>query len=115
MLPASGLVSLRSGLNWSAWAGRDDAAIADVARGIGSSLLTIRSGDLIYDPSVPGSMDDWPAVQRGDALEISVSRDVNWLQPTFVMPQIHYAGNVDHGVRRLIERDLEATLEYSAT
>lgn len=30
------------------------------------------------------------------------------------MPEIHYAGNVDHGVRRLIERDLEATLEYSA-
>jgi len=114
VLPASGLVSLRSGVNLSAWAGQDDAAIADVARGIGSSLLSIRSGDLIYDPSVPDSMDDWPVVQRGDALEISVSRDVNWLQPTFVMPEIHYAGNVDHGVRRLIERDLEATLEYSA-
>ena len=76
VLPASGLVRLRSGFNWSAWAGRDDAAIADVATGIGSSLISIRSGDLIYDPSVPGSMDDWPTVQRGDALEISVSRDV---------------------------------------
>jgi len=114
VLPASGLVGLRSGVNWSAWAGRDDASILDVARGIGSSLLSIRSGDLIYDPSVPESMDDWPVVQRGDALEVRVSRDVNWLQPTFVMPEIHYAGNVDHGVRRLIERDLEATLEYSA-
>lgn len=114
VLPASGLVSLRSGLNWSAWAGRDDATIADVARGIGSSLVSIRSDDLFYDPSAPESVDDWPAVRRGDALEVRVSRDVNWLQPTFVMPQIHYAGNVDHGVRRLIERDLEATLEYSA-
>ena len=66
-------------------------------------------------PLCLGPWTHWPAVQRGDALEISVSRDVNWLQPTFVMPQIHYAGNVDHGVRRLIERDLEATLEYSAT
>lgn len=115
VLPARGLVSLRSGLNWSAWAGRDDSAIADVARGIGSSLISIRSGDLIYDPSVPETMDDWPAVQRGDSLEVRVSRDVNWLQPTFVMPRIHYAGNVDHGVRRLIERDLAATLEYSAS
>ncbi|MCY3922532.1 MAG: carboxypeptidase-like regulatory domain-containing protein [Chloroflexi bacterium] len=114
VLPAKGLVRLRSGVNWSAWAGPDDWAIADVARGVGSSLLSIRSSDLIYDPSVPESMDDWPAVQRGDALEVSVRRDVNWLQPTFVMPEIHYAGNVDHGVRRLNERDLVATLEYSA-
>ncbi|MDE2894032.1 MAG: carboxypeptidase-like regulatory domain-containing protein [Chloroflexota bacterium] len=115
VLPASGLVSLRSGVNWSAWAGRDNASISDVARGIGTSLLSIRSGDLIYDPSVPESMDEWPVVRRGDALEVSVSRDVNWLQPTFVMPEIHYAGNVDHGVRRLIERDLAATLKYSAS
>ena len=114
VVPALGLVELRTGVNWSAWAGRDDAAIADVARGIGSSLLSIRSGDLVYNPAEPKSMVDWPAVQRGDALEVSVSRDINWLQPTFVMPQIHYAGNVDHGVRRLIERDLAATLEYSA-
>lgn len=115
VLPASGLVSLRSGVNWSVWAGPDDSAIADVARGIGGSLISIRSGDLFYDPSAPETKDGWPAVQRGDALEVHVSRDVNWLQPTFVLPQIHYAGNVDHGVRRLIERDLAATLEYSAS
>ena len=112
--PAKGLVRLRSGVNWSAWAGPNDLAIADIARGIGSSLISIRSGDLVYDRSEPGTMDGWAAVQRGDALEIRVGRDVNWLQPTYVMPEIHYAGNVDHGVRRLIERDLAATLEYSA-
>ena len=112
--PAAGSVSLHSGGNWVAWLGPDDWSIADVARGIGSSLLSIRSGDLIYDPSNPETMDDWPVVQRGDALEVRVSRDVNWLQPTFVVPEIHYAGNVDHGVRRLIEHDLAATLDYSA-
>ena len=115
VLPDVGLVQLRSGVNWSAWAGRDDSAIADVARGIGSSLRSIRSGDLFYDPSAPETKDGWPAVQRGDALQVDVSRDVNWLQPTFVTPEIHYAGNVDHGVRRLIERDLAATLDYSAS
>ncbi|MYE07130.1 MAG: carboxypeptidase regulatory-like domain-containing protein [Chloroflexi bacterium] len=112
--PAAGSVSLHPGGNWVAWLGPNDWSIADVARGIGSSLLSIRSGDLIYDPSNPETMDDWPVVQRGDALEVRVSRDVNWLQPTFVVPEIHYAGSVDHGVRRLIERDLAATLDYSA-
>lgn len=115
VLPARGLVRLHGGINWTAWAGPDGWTIEDVAKGIGSSLQSIRMGTLSFDPSRPESADAWPAVERGDALEVSVSRDVNWLQPTYVLPEIHYAGNVDHGVRRLVERDLAATLEYSAT
>ncbi|MDE2966626.1 MAG: carboxypeptidase-like regulatory domain-containing protein [Chloroflexota bacterium] len=114
IVPAAGSVELHTGVNWVAWLGPDDRSIEDVARGIGGALLEIRLGDHRYAPAAPESADDWPAVRRGDALEVRVSRDVNWLQPTFVIPEIHYAGSVDHGVRRLIERDLAATLEYSA-
>lgn len=112
VLPASGLVKLRSGLNWSAWAGRDDSAIADVARGIGSSLLSIRSGDLIYDPSVPESMVDWPAVQRGDALEVSVSRNVNWLQPTFITPRVVFLGNATSKLQKSVMEDVEIVMSH---
>ena len=115
IVPARGSVHLRTGENWVAWLGPDDWLIEDLARGIGGSLSEIRLGDHVYDPASPETADDWPAVMRGDALVVTVTRDVIWLQPTFVVPQIHYAGNVDHGKRRLIERDLAATLDYSAS
>ena len=111
---AKGLVNLHAGENWVSWAGPDGWSIADAARGIGRSLNTVRVGDMVYDHQQPESAEPWPDLKRGDALAVSVSREVNWLQPTFVMPQIHYAGNVDHGKRKLIERDLIATLDYSA-
>ncbi len=114
IVPAAGLVELRTGENWVAWLGPDDWHIEDVAKGIGGFLSEIRLGDHFHDRESPETADDWPTVERGDALVVTVTRDVIWLQPTFVMPQIHYAGNVGHGKRRLIERDLTATLDYSA-
>lgn len=114
VLPARGLVKLRTGLNWTAWPGPDGWRIEEVARGIGSSLQSIRLGSLIYDPSRPESGSDWPSVKRGDALEVRVSRDINWLQPTFVVPELLFTGNPTAEVRQEIERDLADVLAYSA-
>ncbi|MXV79904.1 MAG: carboxypeptidase regulatory-like domain-containing protein [Chloroflexi bacterium] len=114
IVPAVGLVELRTGENWAAWLGPDDWAITDVAKGIGTFLSEIRLGDLIYDPANPETADDWLTVSRGDALVVTVSRGVNWLQPTFVMPRLVFAGNVGHGIRNHAKRDLADMSAYIA-
>ncbi len=112
--PASGLVRLRGGVNWTAWAGRNDSAIADIVKGIGSSLLSVRSGDLVYDPSAPETKDGWPAVQRGDPLDVSVSRDVNWLQPIGVLPEVVFLGDATPALQELVREDLEIVMDHYA-
>ena len=113
--PAARNLQLRAGDNWVAWMGPDDWLLEDVASGLGVSLETIDVDGHVYDPSSDESSSAWPRVMRGDALKVTVNRDVIWLQPTFVMPAVHYVGNVPHSTRRLVERDLTATLAYSAT
>lgn len=112
--PAARKLQLHGRENWVAWMGPDDWPIEDVAKGLGVSLVSIEMDEYVYDPTSGTSTSAWPRVLRGDALKVTVGRDVIWLQPTFVMPAVHYVGNVPHGTRRLIERDLNATLTYSA-
>ncbi len=112
IVPAAGLVELRTGVNWAAWLGPDDWKITDVAKGIGKFLSEIRLGDHVYEHANPETAEDWPTVSRGDALLVTVSRGVNWLQPTYVLPQLIYAGSVAQGIRSDAERDLDATLAY---
>ena len=112
--PASGLVRLSAGVNWTAWAGADGWTIADVAKGIGNSLRSIRVGTHSYDPSRPETTDNWPLIDRGTALEVSVSRDVIWLQPTFVAPELDFVGDIPPEIQREIEQDLADVLQYSA-
>ena len=90
LTPAKGLVELRSGENWVAWSGRDDWTIEKVVQGVGISLTQVRMGELVYDPLRPESSDDWPAIKRGDALRVNVNRDIRWLQPTGVLPNITF-------------------------
>ena len=114
MTPVKGKITLHRGRNLVTWLGPDDWTIEDVAKGIGVSLVKIQLGDHSYEPSSPETASDWPEVHRGDVLHVTVARDLIWLLPTFVMPKVHYAGNVSPGFQKDIERDLTATLEYSA-
>ena len=114
IVPAAGLVELRTGINWAAWLGPDDWSITDVAKGIGKFLTEIRLGDYLYSPASPETADDWPTVSRGDALVVAVSRGVNWLQPTYVMPKLVLAGSNAQGARRAAERDLTDMAAYNA-
>lgn len=107
-------MELRTGVNWVAWLGRDNWIITDVAKGIGKFLSEIRLGDHVYDPANPETANDWPTVSRGDALVVTVSRGVNWLQPTYVMPEVIFAGNVGQGIRKAVKRDLADMAAYNA-
>ena len=108
--PARGLVELNIGENWVAWAGPDDWTMADVAKGIGHSLSEVRMGDLVYDPNRPETAQGWPPVKRGDALRLTVSRDVNWLQPTGILPKIESAESERRRVS--MQRALERVVKF---
>lgn len=114
LVPTKGLVKLQEGHNWVAWSGRDGWSITDVARGIGRSLSAIRMGDLVYDHSQPATAEAWPLVRRGDALQVTSTRNVNWLQPTGLLPQVVVTGDVDD--RQVAERSnhLSVAVDYFA-
>ena len=113
--PAARILQLRAGENWGASMGPVNRLIDDAAKGLGVSLVTIEDYDHVYG-STPGEWSSaWSRVMRGDALKVTVDREVTCSQPTFVMPAVHFVGSFPHNTRRLIERDLNATLAYSAT
>ncbi len=88
---ASGMVTLHSGVNWVAWNGRDEWPLDDVARGIGKSLVSIEVGGQIYEPDTESTI---PPIRRGDALRVTVNRDLRWLQPTGMMPNVVFVGDI---------------------
>ena len=98
--PAAGKLQLRAGDNWVAWMGPDDWLLEDMAKGLGVSLVSIELDGYVYEPTFDKSRTDWPRAIRGDALKVTVDRDVIWLQPTYVTPAVHYVGNVPHDTRR---------------
>ena len=108
--PAAGRVALKYGTNWVTWLGRDEWTIDRVVQGIGRSLTQVRMGDLTYSPASPEISQDWPAIKRGSALEVTVSRSVNWLQPTFVMPEIVFPG----GAPEWLVKQVRGTVKGSA-
>ena len=125
--PTRGLVKLRTGWNLVAWSGADGAAIDDVAKGIGWSLRSIRrwdaatqqwatwtsperSAQVIADTS--GGEDASPGVRRGEALWVKVSRSVNWLQPTDILPRLVFPGGASQALQARVREDLEAVLSY---
>lgn len=95
--PVRGLVELRPGRNLVAWAGQE-TTIADATRGIGTSLIRSWKAD--------GSS----AVKRGDALWVDVSRNVNWLQPTGLIPTIRFTGGVTKEIQNRIREDVLAAI-----
>ena len=121
LTPARGLVELLAGQNLVAWSGPDETQIAKVVQGIGLALDQARRWNAaeqrfdIYDPSDPESADSFPPVARGDALWIRVSRPVNWLQPTGVMPAIEFPGGASNRLQEELLQDLQTVLDFFAT
>ena len=129
--PTRGLVKLRTGWNLVAWSGADGAAIDDVAKGIGWSLRSVRrwdavtqqwatwtsperSAQVIADTS-GGEEAEFPGVRRGEALWVKVSRSVNWLQPTDILPRLVFPGGASQSLQARVREDLEAVLSYFGT
>ena len=97
---AQGLVELRRGMNWVSWAGPSGWSIDDVARGIGRSVVRIKVGEQNYSPSHPSSGLLSAEVLRGDPMIVEVARDVRWLQPTGMLPEISFFGDFTDSQQR---------------
>ena len=114
LTPAKGIVTLYRGVNWVTWVGRDDWPLDQVARGIGTSLVSIRVGDVTYPAPLGDSLGELPVLRRGDPLEVTVSRDLRWLQPTGMMPKIFWAGEPSQSLQEEVHGDIRAILDFLA-
>ena len=114
LTPAKGMVPLYRGVNWVTWVGRDDWSLDQVARGIGQSLVSIRIGEVTYSAPLDDSLDEFPTLSRGDALQVAVNRDLRWLQPTGIMPKVVWAGEPSQSLREDVDGDVRAILDFLA-
>ncbi len=114
LTPAKGGITLYAGVNWVTWLGRDEWPLDQVARGIGTSLVSIRVGDPTWPAPLDGGVDGLPSLRRGDAVEVVVNRDLKWLQPTGMMPEVVWAGEPPTKVKEGIIRDIRDTVDYFA-
>ena len=113
LTPAKGMVTLYSGENWVAWNGRDEWPLDQVARGIGSSLVSIEVEErgIVYQPGSSISeaiapLNGESTLRRGDALRVTVNRDLRWLQPTGMMPNIVWVGEISRSLKDKIGADI---------
>jgi len=119
LTPAKGMVTLYSGENWVAWNGRDKWPLEEVARGIGTALTSIEVRGIAYQPNSDVSDTVGPLIgdieiRRGDALRVTVNRDLRWLQPTGILPNIVWVGDIDQNLRQEIVADFRRTLDFFA-
>ena len=117
--PVTGMTTLRDGVNWVAWSGREDWPLDEVARGIGKSLVRLEFGDFVYEPGsadadMAKAQNGFPPVGRGDGLHVTVNRDVRWLQPTGIVPKIVWVGLIGQELREEITADIRRVLDYFA-
>lgn len=117
--PAEGMVTLYAGENWVAWNGRDERPLDQVARGIGTSLVSIEVRGLAYQPGTNSSETIGPlsgesTISRGDALRVTVNRDLRWLQPTGMMPKVVWVGDVSESLRAKISADIARVVDFFA-
>ena len=114
LTPATGLVGLSTGVNWATWMGRDGWPLAEVARGIGRSLVSIEVDGVVYTAPIDAFDPELPAVRRGDALKVTVTRDSRWLQPTGIMPKLVWVGEIGQELKDEIAADIRHVLDYFA-
>ena len=109
LTPAKGGITLYAGVNWVAWNGRDDWPLDQVARGIGTSLISIEVHGQLYRP---GEETTIAPLRRGDALRVTVNRDLRWLQPTGMMPKIVWVGDISETLQQEIIADIRRVLDF---
>ncbi len=121
LTPAKGMVTLYSGENWVAWNGRDEWPLDQVARGIGSSLVSIEAEErgIVYQPGSSISeaiapLNGESTLRRGDALRVTVNRDLRWLQPTGMMPNIVWVGEIPKNLKDEITTDIRSVIDFFA-
>ena len=109
--PVTGLVKLHEGRNLVAWSGPDKSPIYKVALGIGRSLNELQVWDPTlrrFRPHTPSS----PLIDRGGVLWVTVYHDVNWLEPTDILPRVVFAGAVPWYIKREVRSDLNDAVNF---
>ncbi len=114
LTPAKGSVALNTGVNWVTWLGREGWPLDQLVRGIGKSLVSIQLGDAIYAVPIDAPDTELPAVRRGDALKVTVSRDLRWLQPTGIMPRIVWVGEYPQSLQSELTAEIREIVDYFA-
>ena len=114
LTPAKGMVTLYRGVNWVTWVGRDEWPLDQVARGIGQSLVSIRVGDETWPAPLDSSVDELPTLRRGDPVQVTVSRDLRWLQPTGMLPNIVWVGDISKSLKDEITGDIRWMVDFFA-
>ena len=106
--------------NWSvvstaplAWA-EEGQQVAAIFKGIGAALTEIRFGPHTYRPDEPSTAAGRPTVSFGDAIRVTVSRDVHWLQPTFETATYRFLGSASDELQQQFRADLQAVLRFFA-
>ena len=114
LTPARGTVALYRGVNWVTWVGRDEWPLDQLARGIGTSLISIRVDDRTWPAPLDDSIDKLPTLRRGDALHVTISRDLRWLQPTGMLPKFVWVGDTSHSLQDTMTEDIGEVDDYFA-
>jgi hypothetical protein len=79
-------VSLAAGSNLTTWLGADGASITAAIAGLGNAFISLQTWDplaerfLIYAAGVPTFVNEISTLFFGDAVWITVSRAVDWIQ-----------------------------------
>ena len=116
--PAQGTVQLQPGWNLVTWLGRDSATLDQVTLGIGRSLRSVvfwnrgRGQPRLYDHTAIAPSDGLSTVRYGDPLWIDVTRSIQWLQPTGILPPIHYSGGASDSFKERFRTDLSEIISY---
>lgn len=119
--PAAGLVKLHEGPNLVAWLGRDESPITYLALGIGASFEGAEIWDaanaqyLSHDPSNNETDGGLSAIRRGDAVWVNVSRTVNWLQPTGVLPTVLLGDRIPKDRHAAVMAQVEDVVDFFAS
>ena len=114
LTPIKGLTELQQGRNLVAWLGPDDWTIEHVLQGIGRAFVRAEWGQNTYEATDAEESASLPPVQRGEALWIEVTRNVNWLQPAGVQPKFEFAGNASPALEAKVLRDSHDIFDHYA-
>lgn len=118
MTPVTGKVTLRPGDNLVAWLGLDGTPLNQAVRGIGQAFdkIALSSANGMRHPAYDlvrlERMTEMPNLKRGDAVWVTVSRTVNWLQPTDISPTILFPGGASEEFKQRVLGDVAETLRF---
>ena len=117
-VPARGMVTLHTGPNLAAWLGLNQTRLDQAVHSIGKSLqqVSVWSAQTqqfrTYRADELDQTGDLPFLDRGDAVWVNVSRPVNWLQPTGIMPRVKFPGHATADLQDRVRASIRHAMRF---